>query len=209
METSSTSRAVRAGHAIAVGLFVLSLAFTALLLVSIVTGVVRHADSLLYGEPMSVPLQISADDVGTLPQGVTLDSWLAVEVEIPNPTTSEMLLRSAKDLGPAIVVAWALWLLTAIMGSAARGDPFGADNARRLRSLGLLLIFGGFALNLLNYAVLNALYTRVPEYPSIHLGAGPFSPLPVGPLVGGLVAFSLAAIFAEGARLREDVEGTI
>jgi hypothetical protein len=28
-------------------------------------------------------------------------------------------------------------------------------------------------------------------------------------LVGGLVAFALAAIFADGARLREDVEGMV
>ena len=62
---------------------------------------------------------------------------------------------------------------------------------------------------MLNYTVLNALYTQLPAYPSIHLGAGPFTPLPGGMLVGGLVAFALAAIFADGARLREDVEGMV
>ena len=120
-----------------------------------------------------------------------------------------MLLRSARDLGPAVVIVWALWLLAAVLKSAAQGDPFGRDNARRFRSLAVLLIVGGFALNVLNYVVLNAFYTQVPEYPSIHLAAGPFTPLPVGMLVGGLVAFALAAIFADGARLREDVEGMV
>ena len=209
MVTSSTSRAVRAGRAIAVGLLILSVAFTALLLFSIVTGVVRHGNSLLYGEPMTVPMQLSARDVGTVPDGITLDSWIAVDVDIPDPTTSEMLLRSAMDLGPAIVVVWGFWLLAAIMGSAARGDPFGEDNARRFRNLGLLLVVGGFALNVLHYVVLNVLYSRLPEFPSVDLGAGPFSPLPGGMLLGGLVAFALAAIFADGARLRDDVEGTI
>ena len=95
------------------------------------------------------------------------------------------------------------------MGSAAQGDPFGQDNARRFRSLAVLLIAGGFALNLLNYAVLNALYAQLPAYPSVHLAAGPFSPLPGGMLVGGLVAFALAAIFADGARLRDDVQGMV
>jgi hypothetical protein len=209
MVTSSTSRAVHAGRAIAVGLLILAVAFTALMLVSMVTGVFRHGDSLLYGEPMVVPLQVAAEDVGELPDGITLDSWLAVDVEIPDPTTQEMLWRSAMDLGPAIVVVWALTLLAAIMGSATRGDPFGADNARRFRNLGLLLIVGGFALNFLHYVMLNALYSRVPEYPSVHLAAGPFGPIPGGMLVGGLVAFALAAIFADGSRLREDVEATI
>jgi hypothetical protein len=71
------------------------------------------------------------------------------------------------------------------------------------------LIEGGFALNLLNYMVINAFYTEVPEYLSIHVAAGPFSPLPGCMLVGGLVAFALAEAFADGARLREDVEGMV
>ncbi len=188
---------------------VLSVAFTALILVSVVTGLVRHGDSLLYGDPLTVPMQVSADDLGALPDGITADDWLGVDAEIPDPTTSQMLLRSARDLGPALVVVWALWLLAAVMRSAAQGDPFGPDNARRFHSLAVLLIAGGFALNALNYAVLNALYTQLPAYPSIHLAAGPFTPLPGGMLVGGLVAFALGAVFADGARLREDVEGMV
>ena len=209
MVTSSTSLAVRAARAITVGLLVLSIAFTALVLVSVVTGLFRHGDSLLYGDPMTVPMQVSADDVGSLPDGIVVDPWLDVDVEIPDPTTSQMLLRSALDLGPALVVVWALWLLAAVIGSAAHGDPFGHDNARRFRNLAVLLIAGGFALTMLNYVVLNALYTQLPAYPSIDLAAGPFTPLPGGMLLGGLVAFALAAIFAEGARLREDVEGMV
>jgi hypothetical protein len=206
---SSTSLAVRAARAITVGLLVLSVAFVALALVSLVTGMFRHGDSLLYGDPIRVPMQVSVDDVGVLPDGIALDPWLSVNVEIPNPTTSQMLLRSARDLGPALVIVGALWLLAAVMKSAAQGDPFGQDNTRRFRSLGVLMIAGGFALNALNYVVLNALLTQLPAYPSIHLAAGPFTPLPGGMLVGGLVAFALAAIFADGARLREDVEGMV
>ncbi len=120
-----------------------------------------------------------------------------------------MLLRSALDLGPALLVVGALWLLAAILRSAAQGDPFGKDNARRFRNLAVLLITGGFALNLVNYLLLNALHKQLPAHPSLDLAAGPFTPLPGGMLVGGLVAFALAAVFADGARLREDVEGMV
>jgi hypothetical protein len=209
MVTSSTSLAVRAAYAITVALLVLTLVFTAFVLLSVATGLLRHGESLLYGDSFTVPMQVSADDLGRLPDGVSLDSWLNVDVTIPNPTTSQMLLRSAQDLGPSVVAVWALWLLTAVLRSAARGDPFGRDNARRFRSLALVLIAGGFALNLLNYAVLNAFYIQIPEQPSIHLAAGPFAPLPGPMLVGGLVAFALAAVFADGGRLREDVEGMV
>ena len=209
MVTSSTSIAVRAARAITVGLLALSVAFTALVLVSVVVGLFRHGDSLLYGDSITVPLQVSADDLGTLPDGISVDDWLGVDVTISDPTTSQMLLRSAQDLGPAVVIVWALWLLAAILKSAVHGDPFGRDNARRFRSLAVLLVAGGFALKLLNYMVINAFYTQVPESPSIHIAAGPFTPLPGGMLLGGLAAFALAAIFADGARLREDVEGMV
>src|SRR4051812_46578204 len=124
MVTSSTSRAVRAARAITVGLLVLAAAFTALALVSVVTGLLRHGDSLLYGDTMTVPLQVSAEDVGPLPDGIATDAWLDVDVEITHPTTSQMLWRSARDLGPALVTVWALWLLAGVMTSAAKGDPF-------------------------------------------------------------------------------------
>lgn len=209
MVTSSTSAAVRLARAVTIALLVLSIAFSALILVSVVTGLFRHGDSLLYGDPLTVPMQVSAADLGPLPQGITIDAWLGVDVKIPDPSRSQMLLRSALDLGPALVVVWALWLLAGVMNSATLGDPFGRDNARRFRSLAVLLIASGFALNLLRYAVLNTLYSQVPEQPSLHLAAGPFTPLPGGMLVGGLVAFALAAVFADGARLREDVEGMV
>ncbi len=209
MVTSSTSRAVRAARAITIALLVLSIGFTVLVLVSVGTGLFRHGDSLLYGDSITVPLQVSAGDLGQLPEGISADAWLDVDVTIQDPTISQMLLRSAQDLGPAVVIVWALWLLASVLNAAAHGDPFGRDNARRFRRLAVVLIAGGFALNVLNYAVLNAFFTQVPEYPSIDLAAGPFTPLPGGMLLGGLVAFALAAVFSDGARLREDVEGMV
>lgn len=209
MVTSSTSRAVRAARAITYALVSLAIGFTALVLVSVVTGLFRQGDSLLYGDSLTVPMQVSADDLGQLPDGISSDAWLDVDVTIRDPTISQMLLRSALDLGPAVVLVWSLWLLAAVLKAAAQGEPFGRDNARRLRSLAVVLIAGGFALNVSNYAVLNALFTQVPEYPSVELGAGPFAPLPAGMLLGGLVAFALAAVFSDGARLRDDVEGMV
>ncbi len=209
MVTSSTSQAVRAARAITIALLILSIGFTALVLVSVMTGLLRHGESLLYGDSITVPMQASADDLVQFPDGISADDWIAVDVTIQNPTTSQMLLRSAQDLAPAVVIVWALWLLTAVLNAAAHGDPFGRDTARRFRSLAVLLIAGGFVLNMLNYAVLNAFFTQVPQYPSLELASGPFTPLPGGMLIGGLVAFALAAVFADGARLREDVEGMV
>jgi hypothetical protein len=138
-----------------------------------------------------------------------LGCWRASLSDPGGATDATHLLRSLHDLGPTVVVVWTVWLLAGVMGSTSRGDPFGHDNARRFGSLAVLLIIGGFVLSLSKYVVVNALYTQVPEHPSVHLAAGPFAPLPGGMLVDGLVAFALAAIYADGARLREDVEGMV
>lgn len=209
MVTSSTSTAVRATRAITLALLALAAGVTAVMVASVVTGLVRDGNSPLYGDPLRVPLQVPAGDLGDLPAGVTAASMVDVAVAIPDPTVGQMLLRSALDLGPAIVVVWALALLVAVVRSAALGDPFGPGNAARFRSLAVLLIAGGVALTVLRYAVLTALYSQVPAHPSLHLAAGPFAPVPAGMLLGGLVAFALAAIFADGARLRDDVEGMV
>ena len=206
---TSPSGAVRAAYAISAALFLLSAVFAVLVVASIITGVARHGDSLLYGNTLSIPMQVAADDMGQLPAGLRVDPWVSVHVELTDPTTKQMLLRSAQDAGPAVLSVWGLWLVTGVLRSVMRGDPFGPANVLRLRSLGALLVVGGIVVNLVSYALQNVLFTELPEYPSVELAAGPFSPIPGAALLAGLIVFVFAEIFAHGSRLREDVEGTI
>ena len=121
-----------------------------------------------------------------LPDGISAGDWLDVDVTIQVSTTSQMLRKSAQDLGPAVVIVWALWLLAGSPDCGHTAIRLAAKTPDAFRSLAVLLIAGGFALNMLNYAVLNAFMTQAPEYPSIDLAAGPFTPLPAGMLLGGL-----------------------
>ena len=118
MVTSSTSRSCARRARITIALLVLAIGFTALVLVSVVSGLFRQGDSLLYGDSITVPMQVSADDLGQLPYGISADDWIDVDVTIQDVTTSQMLLRSAQDLGPAVVIVWALWLLAAVLNAA-------------------------------------------------------------------------------------------
>lgn len=206
--TPPISGAVRTGQVLVNALLVLALGFGLLAVVSIGFGFVRHGDSLLYGDNFTVPLQLSADDVGPLPEGVRLDGGPDTLVEVHDPTTQQMLLRSAQDLGPAVLVIAGLWMLRRFVSSVARGDPFGDANVRRLRGLGYVLALGGFIVQLVNHSFRSALYTTVPPYPGVHLGVAGFT-LPGAALLGGLGCFILAEVFATGVRLREDVEATI
>jgi hypothetical protein len=202
------SRAVTAGHRIATFLLVLALVFGAFWLVSLVVGIARGGESPLYGDTLQVSLQLSPKDVGQLPAGIRLTRWPDVTVDVTDPTTKQMLLRSALDLGPLLLFLAAMWLVRAFLRSVLDGDPFGARNVLRLRSIGFLLVVGAPIVVLVNSALRIALFNVLPPYPSLDLGSEGVS-IPLGALLGGLGAYILAEVFAYGLRLREDVEATI
>ena len=208
MESQPPARVVQAGHVLVTVLLVLAVAFGVLAVASVGVGLARHGDSLLYGDTLTVPLQLSPDDVGPPPSGVRLQGWPPVSVDVEDPTTKQMLLRSATDLGPLVLFAAALWLLRGFLRSVLKGDPFGAANVQRLRAIGFILVVGAPLVALLNASLRVGLYDNLPSYPPVELGSEGFR-LPAGALLGGLGAFILAEVFAYGLRLREDVEATI
>jgi hypothetical protein len=199
---------VHLAYALVTGLLLLSVGFGLVLLLSIGVGIARDGDSLLYGDTLRVPMQLSTDGFGPLPSALTLDSWVDVGVEINDPTTRQMLLQSATDLGPLVLVIGSLWLVRGVLQSVTRADPFGPRNVRRLRRLGSLLGVGGVLVALLNASLRQELYDELPVLPSVDLAAAGFA-IPGGALLGALAAFVLAAVFDYGAQLRDDVEGTI
>src|SRR5918997_1725389 len=91
--------------------------------------------------------------------------------------------------------------LLAIVKTVHVGDPFVAANASRLQAIAWVLL----ALNLLSIvigAIANTVST--PAHP-LHIDAG-FS---INGWLAVLLTFLLARVFAEGALMREDLEGTV
>src|SRR5215208_2423779 len=91
--------------------------------------------------------------------------------------------------------------LLAIVKTVRAGDPFVAANAARLQGIAWALL----ALNVLSI-VIGAIADTVstPAHP-LHIDAG-FS---VNGWLAVLLTFLLARVFAEGALMREDLEGTV
>jgi Protein of unknown function (DUF2975) len=91
--------------------------------------------------------------------------------------------------------------LLAIVKTVRVGDPFVAANASRLQAIAWVLL----ALNVLSI-VIGAVGKTVstPAHP-VHIDAG-FS---INGWLAVLLTFVLARVFAEGARMREDLEGTV
>jgi hypothetical protein len=91
--------------------------------------------------------------------------------------------------------------LLAIVGTVRAGDPFVVENAARLQVIAwVLLVIQLFSLVI--GGIVRAIST--PEHP-ISMDAG-FS---IGGWLAVLLTFLLARVFAAGAHMRQDLEGTV
>ena len=123
----------------------------------------------------------------------------------PSPDADRLImgLRAVAVLGlVAIPLNYVvLKRLLAIVETVRAGDPFVAANASRLQAIAWTLL----ALQLLSLvigAIAKAIST--PAHP-LHLDAG-FS---ISGWLAVLLTFLLARVFAEGALMREELEGTV
>ena len=114
-----------------------------------------------------------------------------------------MGLRAVGVIGVALVPLYyiALKRLLAIVETVRAGDPFVAANARRLKVIAWVLLALQFV-SLVVGAIEKAISS--PSHP-VHFDAG-FS---INGWLAVLLTFLLAHIFAEGTRMREELEGTV
>lgn len=132
--------------------------------------------------------------------------WIMSALELsPSPEAERLVmgLRAIAVLGLAAIPLNYLVLkrLLAIVQTVRAGEPFVVANASRLQVIAWVLL----ALNLLSI-VIGAIAKAVstPAHP-LHIDAG-FS---INGWLVVLLTFVLARVFAQGALLREDVEGTV
>jgi hypothetical protein len=133
-------------------------------------------------------------------------AWFMKAIDVPagvEPKPIMIGLTAIATLGVLAVPLNHLILtrLLRMVETVGRGDPFVAANAYRLQAIAWALL----ALQLLSMAIGfigKAIASK--EFP-LHLDAG-FS---VNGWLCVVLAFVLARVFAEGALMREDLEGTI
>ena len=134
------------------------------------------------------------------------EQWIMSAFKLsPSPEAERLVmgLRAIAVVGlAAIPLNYAvLKRLLAIVETVRAGDPFVAANANRLRAIAWALL----TLQLLSL-VIGAIGKTIstPAHP-VHLDAG-FS---INGWLTVLLTFLLARVFAEGALMREDLEGTV
>ena len=134
------------------------------------------------------------------------ERWIMAAFKLtPSPDTDQLImgLRAVALLGLITVPLHYMILkrLVAMVDTVRAGDPFVAANAQRLQLIAWVLL----ALQLLSL-VIGAIGMAIstPAHP-VRLDAG-FS---VNGWLAVILTFVLARVFADGALMREDLEGTV
>ncbi|MEO8216113.1 MAG: DUF2975 domain-containing protein [Acidobacteriota bacterium] len=132
--------------------------------------------------------------------------WIRSAFHIPPSPDADRLILALQAIAVVGLVAIPLNYiilkrLLAIVETVRAGDPFIAANASRLQAIAWALL----ALQILSLIV-GAIATAVstPAHP-LHMNAG-FS---INGWLTVLLTFLLARVFAEGAHMRDDLEGTV
>src|SRR5438067_3701279 len=134
------------------------------------------------------------------------EQWIMAAFKLsPSPDAERVImgLRAIATLGLVAVPLNYVVLkrLLAIVETVRAGDPFVAANASRLQSIAWALLM----LQLLSLVIgAIAKTVSIPRHP-LHLDAG----VSVSGWLAVLLTFLLARVFAEGALMREELEGTV
>jgi hypothetical protein len=134
------------------------------------------------------------------------EQWIMVAFKIPpSPDAARLImgLRAIAIVGLISVPLHYMVLkrLLAMVGTVRAGDPFVAANATRLQQIAWVLLVQQL-LGLVVGAIVRAIST--PAHP-VNIDAG-FS---VNGWLAVVMLFVLARVFAEGAGMRDDLEGTV
>jgi hypothetical protein len=134
------------------------------------------------------------------------EQWIMTAFKLsPSPEAERLVmgLRAIAVLGLAATPLNHVVLkrLLAIVGTVRAGNPFVAANASRLQAIAWVL----FALNLLSIVIGAIAKTVSTSAHPLHIDAG-FS---INGWLAVLLTFVLAHVFAKGALMREDVQGTV
>ena len=134
------------------------------------------------------------------------EQWIMAAFKLsPSPEAERLVmgLRAVAVLGLAVIPLNYVVLkrLLAIVETVRAGDPFVAANAYRLQAIAWALLATQL-LSLVIGAIAKAVSIRSQP---LHLDAG-FS---INGWLAVLLTFLLARVFAEGTRMRDDLEGTV
>jgi len=153
-------------------------------------------------------LQTPQDADGSRTSALTRPRLVKARGELRLDATS-WGLQAASNLGRLVGIALALWviyLMRRVVATVIAGDPFVAENARRIRWIAMIVIAAGVVGPFVDYVVARAVLARV-AIEGVTLS--PPVPVEASPILEGLLVWVLAAVFDRGAVLEKEQSLTV
>ena len=194
METQS-SGGVRFLAGVATLLLVVGIAFGVLTIGQALTGKGR--------DTIAVHHQVDGRHLKDLPKHVVRPATVDVTSQLTHADRHDKWLVAARDLGPILLTLAFAFFARSILLSVRDGDPFTEKNVVRLRAIGFLCLIGIPLVSIFSSMMNSELAFSLDGDLSTSTAVS-FT----GPMIS-LGVFALAEVFAQGARLRRDVEGTV
>ena len=156
------------------------------------------------GDEVAVHSRVDVERLAELPHDVVRPDTVDVTIRVRDASEKQIRLAAARDLAPGIVVGVAVWLLRGLLLSVRDGDPFIARNVRRLRVMALVVLIGVP----LAAFVASLFASELASSAGLDSGGVQLS-MPGNAFLGGLAVLVLSEVFAQGVRMRDDLEGTV
>jgi hypothetical protein len=138
-----------------------------------------------------------------LPNHVIRPETVNVTSQLTHASRHDKWLAAGRDIGPILLTLGFAYFARLILLSVRDGDPFNERNVTRLRAIGFLFLIGiplvGVFSSMMNAELAFSLDGDLSTGTTLSF---------TGPMIA-LGVFALAEVFAHGARLRQDVEGTV
>ena len=130
-------------------------------------------------------------------------------VQLNDPSLLQRICFLAVQVAILLAVAWIWWTLASLVASGRTATPFTRRNARRLTAIGLVVLLGGTAAALAQWATLTWMIrtsnATVPiGSPGFGIGYVPWWTAWVGASL-----LVLAAVWRRGVRMEHDVQGLV
>ena len=134
--------------------------------------------------------------------------YAALKVEpgaLGNQLVTGLFAVTVIGIAGAALVHFVLRHLRAMVDTVRAGDPFVADNARRLQAIAWLVLAG----EVLRLAVGAVVAIATPIAKALGIDVDIDIQFSLAPWLAVLLLFVLAGVFAHGTRMRADLEGTV
>ncbi|GAB3755897.1 DUF2975 domain-containing protein [Microlunatus parietis] len=156
-----------------------------------------------YSVPISAVISRTVGELAALPPGVQVTG--VTQILITEPTIAQTALWLTERFVPVGIAAGVAVVINRIVGSAMAGDPFSGTNLRRIRTVGLLLLFGGVVAAAVSVAAQWLIAW-------ISLGDGAGTPVLMEPpmiTLAGVVVLAISEVMPKGAALRAELDEVV